>query len=253
MKRQLLAGVLAMSVCIGMNGLLPACVFADTAVIEEDMGDTGQEETGWKLQQQVSAASCKQGKDVTLTVSLTGEEQALKLSTIYVKLKYDPRVFRIRKEDITPMKPEQADYILFDKDLGEIDIYYAKDFSAGNGTRLLKIKLHVLADAETGVTKLGVKKLELYATDSDDYAIIENKSTVKVTIKKADTAALHGDVNQDKKISLADVKLVMEYCNGGIELTETQKKNADVNKDGKINLTDAKLIMKYCNGEMKKL
>ena len=97
-----------------------------------------------------------------------------------------------------------------------------------------------------------MQSLELYATDSDDYVEIENGSTLKVNIKKQEAAVLLGDVNQDKKISLADVKLVMKYCNEGKGLTAAQKKNADVNKDGKVNLTDAKLIMQYCNGQIKK-
>ena len=199
---------------------LPVHMLGDTAIIEDDIEDDGddtkEDAIEWELRQEVSAASCKQGKDVTL------------------------------------VNASQVDYLLCDADAGELDIYYADDIRFEKGAVLLKIKLHVREDADTGATKVGVKELELYATDSEDYSVVENGSTLKVNIKKQEAAVLLGDVNQDKKISLADVKLVMKYCNEGKGLTAAQKKNADVNRDGKVTLTDAKLIMKYCNGELKK-
>lgn len=235
---------------------LPVHMLGDTAIIEDDIEDDGddtkEDAIEWELRQEVSAASCKQGKDVTLTVSLSGDTPSMQLSTIYVKLAYDPKVFQIAEKDITPVNASQVDYLLFDADAGELDIYYADDIRFEKGAVLLKIKLHVRGDADTGATKIGVKELELYATDSEDYSVVENGSTLKVNIKKQEAAVLLGDVNQDKKISLADVKLVMKYCNEGKGLTAAQKKNADVNRDGKVTLTDAKLIMKYCNGELKK-
>lgn len=253
MKKQVYAAALAAVLAVGPAGLLPEGVLADTAVIEEDMEEViGEEATDWKLKQTLSASVCRRGKDVTLSVSLTGGEGAMQLSTIYAHLKYDPKVFQIDERDVTPTRASQADYITFDRNLGEADIYYAGDISVESGTTLLKLTFHARSDAKIGVTKLGVEELELYATDSDDYAVIENAGTLKVTIQKSASAVSLGDVNGDKKVNLTDVKLIMKYCNDGTRLTAAQKKNADVNRDGHVNLTDAKLVMKYCNGELKK-
>ena len=60
---------------------------------------------------------------------------------------------------------------------------------------------------------------------------------------------LIGDVNGDGKINARDAKLVLQYFNGKVELTEEQKAKADVNGDGKINARDAKLILQIFNGK----
>jgi len=58
-----------------------------------------------------------------------------------------------------------------------------------------------------------------------------------------------GDVNGDEKINARDAKLVLQYFNGKVELTDEQKAKADVNGDGKINARDAKLILQTFNGK----
>lgn len=253
MKKQIIAGALAVG--IGLAGFLQTNVLADTVITEEDMedtpGDTEAAELNWQMTQKLDVQSCQQGKDVTLTVSVTGDTKSMQLSTVYAVLKYGPNVFHISAKDITPVKSGSVDYISVDEDTGEIEIYYAGDISIESGTEILKITLHVLDDADAGAATLGLQSLELYATDSDDYAEIENANTLKVNIKEKSAAVLLGDVNQDKKINLTDVKLIMKHCNNGTKLSAAQKKNADVNRDGKVNLTDAKLVMKYCNGQIK--
>ena len=253
MKKRVFAGFLAVVFCVGATAALQTRALADTAIIEEDMEDDVEPEgMEWSLKQTVSAASCRQGKDVTLSVALAGDAQKMQLSTVYATLTYDPEVFQLDADDVTPVQAGLADYISFDRTLGEVDIYYANDISVESGSELFKIRFHVRAGADTGATRLGVETLELYATDSDDYAVIENKNKLSVSIKKSSPAALPGDVNQDKKISLTDVKLIMRYCNHEVKLNAAQKKNADVNRDGKVDLKDASLVMKYCNGEIKK-
>lgn len=250
-KRQIIAGALAAG--IGLAGLLQTNVLADTVIIEEDMEDTADDTEAvmnWQMTQKLDVESCKQGKDITLTVSVTGDTKSMQLSTIYAVFQYAPNVFEISAKDITPVKSGSVDYISIDEDSGELEVYYAGDISIESGTELLKIKLHVLDDADTGAASLGIKSLELYATDSDDYAEIESTNTLKVNVTEKSGAVLLGDVNQDKKINLTDVKLVMRHCNHGAKLSAAQKKSADVNKDGKVNLTDAKLIMQYCNGQI---
>ncbi len=59
-----------------------------------------------------------------------------------------------------------------------------------------------------------------------------------------------GDVNDDGKINLKDVNLIVSYYNGNAELTNIQHKAADVNGDGKINLKDVNMIVSYYNGNI---
>lgn len=252
--KKIMAAVLAAG--IGLTGFWQTDVAADTVIVEEDMEDGPEDseavELNWQMTQRLDVASCKQGKDVTLTVSVLGDTKSMQLSTIYATLSYNLGVFAFDAEDITPVKSGLVDYISFDEYTGELDIYYASDITIESGTELFKIKMHVLDDADTGSTGVRVDSLELYATDNDNYVMIENENKVKVNIQKGSGAVLLGDVNQDGRINLTDVKVIMRHCNKGTKLSEAQKKNADVNKDGKVSLTDAKLIMKYCNGQIRK-
>ncbi len=257
MKRKIMACVMAVIVSIGLVNHPEMNVMADTTITEEEMEDTAEDsektEANWQIRQKLDATSCQQGKMVTLTVYLTGDVDSLCIATIYAEMQYDPEVFEVSLADITPNNSKAVDYVSFDEESGEVEVYYAEDVSFESGSAILKMQLHVLSDAPTGTTQTGLNSLELYATDSDDYAVIENVSNVDVSIKKnSGTAVVLGDVNQDKKVNLTDAKMIMKYCNGETKFSATQKKNADVNKDGKVNLTDVKLVMKYCNGAIKK-
>ncbi len=61
-------------------------------------------------------------------------------------------------------------------------------------------------------------------------------------------AATYGDVNDDGKINVQDVVLVMKHVLELEELTEAQQAVADVNGDGKINVQDVTLIMQHSLG-----
>lgn len=54
-----------------------------------------------------------------------------------------------------------------------------------------------------------------------------------------------GDVNADKKITIADAKLVLQNVAGLREFGSTQKKVADVDANGKITILDARLILQH--------
>lgn len=255
MRRKLVVCVMTALLCVGMMTNKTTEVLAGTTIIEE-MEDTTEDiekaDANWRLRQSADKVSCQQEKNVTLTVCLKGDVPSLQMSVIYAELQYDPEVFEVSVADIVLGNSKGVDHVTFDEESGEIEVYYANDVTFQSGTAILKIKLHVLSDAQTGITRTGLNSLELYATDSDDYTVIENESNLEVTIKKSSTKMILGDVNQDKKVNLTDAKMIMKYCNGQIKLSATQKKNADVNKDGKVNLTDAKLVMKFCNGTIKK-
>ena len=59
-----------------------------------------------------------------------------------------------------------------------------------------------------------------------------------------------GDVNADGSTSMEDVKMIEEYLNEKIELTEFQKAKADANFDFKINEEDVEFIEKVIRGEL---
>lgn len=88
-------------------------------------------------------------------------------------------------------------------------------------------------------------------------ALKEGSATITVTTLNGKTATctvkvtkgILGDVNQDGKVNARDAKMVLQYFNGNITLSEVQKTLADVNGDGKINARDAKLILQIFNGK----
>lgn len=62
------------------------------------------------------------------------------------------------------------------------------------------------------------------------------------------SAATYGDINNDGKINVQDVVLVMKHVLELETLTDAQKAVADVNGDGAINVQDVTLIMQYALG-----
>ena len=60
-----------------------------------------------------------------------------------------------------------------------------------------------------------------------------------------------GDVciDVDGVINLLDVTYALQYYNGVRRLTDEQFENADVNNDSKVNLVDVLMILKKVNGE----
>jgi len=56
---------------------------------------------------------------------------------------------------------------------------------------------------------------------------------------------MYGDVNQNGRVNVNDVSLLMKYILGLEDLTADQIKAADVDGDGELNVKDATLIMRY--------
>ena len=81
-------------------------------------------------------------------------------------------------------------------------------------------------------------------TDSD-YVIYINKdgTSTKKTKPSKDV-----DINGDGMINHVDSQMLIDYCNGKINLTDEQIAKCDVNGDGGNNLQDAILLIKYVNG-----
>lgn len=59
-----------------------------------------------------------------------------------------------------------------------------------------------------------------------------------------------GDLNGDGEINMNDAAMLLQYCNGVLELTEEQKAAAELNGDGILDMKDAVLLIRYCNNEI---
>ena len=57
-----------------------------------------------------------------------------------------------------------------------------------------------------------------------------------------------GDVNMNESVNTADAVVVLKYCAGLIDFTDTELKLGDVNQDEKVNTADATYILKMAAG-----
>lgn len=78
------------------------------------------------------------------------------------------------------------------------------------------------------------------------------------TATRADSAlagytVVYGDTNLDGSVSIADLSLLMRYCNRLTNLQATQILNSDVNCDKKVNTADVSLMLRYITGMVKTL
>ncbi len=69
----------------------------------------------------------------------------------------------------------------------------------------------------------------------DDVLVIKTEEAVKITL---------GDLNNDSKININDVKIALRGALNNNTLTDEQKIAADVNEDKKVNISDVKIILK---------
>jgi len=84
------------------------------------------------------------------------------------------------------------------------------------------------------------------------YYMVDNQYNIQLTTD-ANTIlyavwGLKGDINLDKKVTLADVQLAMSYCNGTKTLNVHEKKIMDYNDDGYLDANDVELIQKKALG-----
>ena len=56
---------------------------------------------------------------------------------------------------------------------------------------------------------------------------------------------MRGDLDGDGEITMMDVRVLRQYLDELIELTETQKKAADVDGDGEITMMDVRWLRQY--------
>lgn len=95
---------------------------------------------------------------------------------------------------------------------------------------------------------------ELLAQDISGYSLAEQDLiTVQMEAIKNAISSLAfdytlGDINDDDKISLLDVRLALKAVSGTEELDKLQNLSADMNEDGKISLIDVRAILRIISG-----
>lgn len=209
------------------------------------------------IRQELSASSCRQGDTVVLTVYLQGDEESWNISSLEGVLEYDTSLFTLEKADILPVQSSYVSQKSFDTSSGVFRVTYDSDIMVYNKAQVVQLLLHVNEKATTGKTTVCVTNLAWQAEDGTGKNEVEHRVPSSIKISAAESSktdqpeeekpGLAGDVNLDGKVTLTDVKVIMQYCNKAKKLNTKQKRNADVNGDGKVNLTDAKLVMKTYN------
>ena len=56
---------------------------------------------------------------------------------------------------------------------------------------------------------------------------------------------IKGDVNEDGKVEISDLRLILRSVCKKVELTEQQKLAADVTEDGKVEIGDLRKVLRY--------
>lgn len=236
---------------IAMGLVLVMHAFSYQIYAEDNMASMADNAV-WDIQNSLDIPSCKQGETVILSVYLQGSgvSEAQDILEMSGMLEYDNSLFTVEKADILPVENSKVQAWLFDASSGMFRVEYDSAITVLDGGLLLQMQLHVAANASTGKTTVCITNMEWHGTDNGQMVEVEHRIPAQLTIAKADTDVVVGDVNLDGRVNLTDAKLVMQHYNCVKILDDIQKENADVNNDGKINLTDAKLVMKFYNGEI---
>ncbi len=96
---------------------------------------------------------------------------------------------------------------------------------------------------------------ELLSIDVSSYSLAEQESlnSLVQSIKDAISSLAYdyslGDINDDGKVSLIDVRLVLKVIAGSESFDKLETLAADLNQDGKISLIDVRMILKIISGE----
>ena len=61
---------------------------------------------------------------------------------------------------------------------------------------------------------------------------------------------LHGDVDRDGKVDIADAVSVFRHANGSLMPTAAELARYDINGDNSVNIADAVMLFRYANGRI---
>ena len=109
--------------------------------------------------------------------------------------------------------------------------------SEGNKTSNIRSKSMPLSDCQPVVGPDGV--VRWYVTDGKAPTIYA------VNPFEQSQSYIKGDVNEDGKVEISDLRLILRSVCKKVELTEQQKLAADVTEDGKVEIGDLRKVLRY--------
>jgi len=109
--------------------------------------------------------------------------------------------------------------------------------SDGNKTSDIKSKSMPLSDCQPVVGPDGV--VRWYVTDNSAPTIYAVNPFAQSPLY------MKGDVDENGKVEIADLRLILRSVCKKVELTEQQKLAADVTEDGKVEIVDLRKVLRY--------
>ena len=109
--------------------------------------------------------------------------------------------------------------------------------SDGNKTSDIKSKSMPLSDCQPVVGPDGV--VRWYVTDNSAPTIYAVNPFAQSPLY------MKGDVDENGKVEIADLRLILRSVCKKVELTEQQKLAADVTEDGKVEIADLRKVLRY--------
>ena len=86
-----------------------------------------------------------------------------------------------------------------------------------------------------------------------DNVTMDDVKNMDVTETIPETAHVKGDVDQNSKVDIADLRMVLRKVCGKFQFTEAQESVADVEADGKVDIADLRKILRFVCGKIETL
>lgn len=155
-------------------------------------------------------------------------------------------------EDMIDLSNKAMHVKITDLDTGEVtDVTSSLGSSAyyGSGLGYFKGKFFYFdppeADDYSGKNyKVTVSNLELSTADP---------ATIEYTIHFFDVESVRGDVDGDSRVNISDLRMILRYVCGKVNLNTQQLENADVVTDGKVDIQDLRKVLRFICGKIPKL
>jgi len=141
-------------------------------------------------------------------------------------------------KDYTAYGDLNEDGLLTNDDYNKLSSYLSND---------TKISIQAKKNADVNGDEV-INKIDLKILKFKLNQISQNNSSKLASLSPIKEYVDYGDVNEDGKIDLADLIVLLKYLESNVTFSEQAKKNADVNIDKKINMVDLYLIMRYLSG-----
>lgn len=186
----------------------------------------------------INNASAVIGQQISIPVYIDNAY----VSSIIYSVKFDPRVLKFVSASEIPFMM----YDINSKDAanGSVTVACLDEENFATGGKIAVYTFEVLAKNSCSTS------IQLSVSEAAD--ILEKPVTFKSAEAKIAIGSSNlGDVNDDGKVNLTDVRWILQSSSGSRAFTDAQRAAADVNKDGRINLTDARWLLQVASGSRK--